>query len=135
MFLHGKKEAGNLSIWLAQGEEILKGEWGMVMKLSAEGNLPKYISRHYIVLIDNGKDRDCYNSLASSFVSTHGHVFPGARCGWRERENGLDGDWDDGSGRGTGRGVPVTSRNTRQPWDDKDGHHRKSWEEDNLPEW
>lgn len=56
-----RKREKNLSIWLAKGEGILKGEWGMGMKLSAEGNLPKCtrnISRHYKCLSGNEKDRN-----------------------------------------------------------------------------
>lgn len=63
----------------------------------------------------------------------------GPRCGWRERENGQESEWDEGMGlgRGTGRGVPPGARPMpplRQPWDEKDGHLRRSWDDD-LPEW
>ena len=61
-------------------------------------------------------------------------VLAGSRSGWREMENGMDGDWEDGSGRGTVCEVPI-SRSSRPPWEDKDGHLRKPWDEDNLPEW
>lgn len=62
-------------------------------------------------------------------------LFAAGPRGWRERENGLEGEWEEGLGRGSTRGMPASTRGMRQPWDDKDGHFRKSWDEDNLPEW
>lgn len=62
-------------------------------------------------------------------------LFAAGPRGWRERENGLEGEWEEGLGRGSTRGMPASARGMRQPWDDKDGHFRKSWDEDNLPEW
>lgn len=63
------------------------------------------------------------------------YVISAGPRGWRERENGLEGEWEEGVGRGSTRGMPAPARGMRQPWEEKDGHFRKSWDEDNLPEW
>lgn len=86
---------------------------------------------------ENWRSRGCENDDGERWRGAGGgrNEKWGPRCGWRERENGQDGEWEEGMGRGTGRGVPVSSRGSRPPWDEKDGHLRKSWDEDNLPEW